>query len=225
MTMRIDDTLGVLAVLTISFHTLQAEAPLDEPQEARGKWHATASIGAGFQGEQKVSSGPNGYTLYQSTDPGIHLETEISAEVIPSLEVGFSIGWISNPIDSFREEYSIGGVTYSDTSSADNQTDMQFPFLVTTTYRPNLSRKVSPYVGLGAGGLLYYYQYREEDIFWDTIYYSTEFAFGLQGRAGIDFKVGENMGLGIAYRLTGAFTSEIMEDTVITHSILLSLRF
>lgn len=148
--------------------------------------------------EETISSGipPANFTSGTVTfNPGIRGNIALGYNINQSWAAEFETGVLWNSIDSF-DSTTLSTVG----ASFDTYT---IPLLVNIVYRIPIKGPWTSYLGVGAGGaasiLSYSQTYLGTRYSWD----SSDFAFGYQAKAGLQYKLSRNASLGIAYEFLG----------------------
>jgi len=179
-----------------------------------GGFYAKFDIGAAFQDTADISeflgfaANP---TLDLETDPGFRLGLAGGLQLNDSLALELESGVTYNAVDS------VGGISLS---GAGVELDIyQVPVLLSLIYRIPIGDHFSAYLGGGAGGV---YALLEGDESEDDI------TFAWQVQAGAEWAIGENLNLGVGYKLLGTGEIEWADvatvDSLLTHSVLASIR-
>jgi opacity protein-like surface antigen len=156
---------------------------------------------------------------------GIPLDPNVDLEMDPGIRAGVALGLHLS--DAFAIELesgvaynqmdSIDGLSFSDAGVELNV--YQVPVLLNAIYRIPVGDRFGAYVGAGAGGVIALLDGDESD---DDVTYAW------QVQAGVDFKIGESLNLGVGYKLLGTGEIEwagfMTIESLMTHSVFASLR-
>jgi opacity protein-like surface antigen len=179
-----------------------------------GGFYVKFDVGATLQDDAKVSE-----------FVGIPLSPEVDLEMDPGFRIGLAGGLQLN--DSLSLELE-SGVTYNaidsiagiSLSGSGVELDIyEVPVLLSLICRIPIGDHFSAYLGGGAGGVFALLEGDESE---------DDLTFAWQVQAGAEWAIGENLNLGLGYKLLGTgeidWAGVMTIDSLLTHSVLASLR-
>lgn len=130
-------------------------------------------------------------TANASFSPGIRGDIALGYNINKSWAVEFDTGVLWNSMDK------VNGVSLS---SVDTSFDTYtVPLLVNINYKVPLKGPWFPYAGVGVGGAVSILSYSQAGYSWEN----SDFVFGYQAKAGLQYRLTQNASLDIAYEFFG----------------------
>lgn len=157
-------------------------------QNYPGSVYFNGSLGGALQQDMTVRNAGNGKVGF---DPGVRFDFSGGVNFTPYFSGELETGIIANRLDTFD------GVSLSSMGQRGDLT--QFPLLANAILRIPLRYGVTPYVGVGCGGIastLYLRQPGDRGT-------DTDFTFAYQAQAGVRWALNRNMECGVGYKFLG----------------------
>jgi len=154
-------------------------------------------------------------------NPGTRANIGLGYNINDSLAAEFGSGLIYNSMDK-------GGTVHLDTLNQ-GLDQYSIPMIASLVYRVHGAGPITPYIGVGAGGLLDIVDIKNGPHSTDT-----DFTFAWQAQAGIRYAVCEHASVGLGYQFLGSldqhfYDKYLNEDLtfkgVYTHAILLTFTW
>ncbi len=155
-------------------------------------------------------------------DPGVRVDVAVGHRFSEALAVELEAGFAENAVNEAKFTGTMNGVGYDQKFSINNVNLWQVPVLVNGIYTFNVSPKLKPFVGAGAGGIYTLVETKGSS--------RDDFTFAYQGQAGVDYLFTDTLSLGLTYKFLGTLDHDfggVRTEPIYTHSILaaLTLRF
>jgi opacity protein-like surface antigen len=192
-----------------------AAALTAQAQETNGPFYLKAEAGAAFQQGLAIKGGDK-----MDFDTGFRFDIGPGWQFTPSLAAELEVGVIYNTVDS------IGSLPVSSYGGSANF--YQVPVLANLVFTLPLQGPLRPYIGAGVGGVA-------------TVVDLTtplgevndsDFVFGYQALAGVQYALSEHVELGAAYKFLGTTDHHWSQDSVTldteptySHSVLVTLTW
>ena len=202
---------GIGAAAMLGMGTCQAQ---NEP----GQIYFNGSLGGALQQDMRVKNagGKVGF------DPGVRFDYSGGFNFSRNFSGELETGVIANRLDTFN------GVSLSSMGQKGYLT--QIPLLANLIFRAPLQYGITPYIGVGAGGVastLYLRQPGDRGS-------DTDINFAYQAMAGVKWALTPNLELGVGYKFLGTPPHTWFQDDpnfytrsgkMFSHSILATLKF
>jgi opacity protein-like surface antigen len=185
----------------------------------------------GFFSNRQYLTVSAGTALQQNITLRDDLGNRVEATFKPGFQLGVAVGLESPKGWAFELETSfiynafdkIDGVPVN--SAGANLEMLETPLLFNVLFKPKLARALSGYVGVGLGGVAT--MFYSDQTFWGS--YTTDFTFGYQGMAGLNYRFDERWELGLAYKFLGTTDHDlgfgIKSGGTFTHSFLICVSY
>ena len=185
------------------------------------KVYLNADVGGVFQQDATITvSAVPGVRNTATFNPGIRGDITVGYNLNDSLAVELESGVICNSIDKIG-----GGSISSDNKSFDF---CSVPILADVVYKVPTGSAWTPYLGVGAGGVVNRADFRNGG----THYCDTTLTFAYQAKAGVDYALTENVSVGIAYKFLGTPNQRyylsgvhMKFDGIYTHAVVASFTW
>jgi len=175
--------LAVITLATLLHQPGRAQTLFDEP-----RWELRLDMGGTIPQDANLprfGEPVSGQQLKLS--PGFQMDFAFNYKLTPWLAIGPELGFLYNSVNSF------GDISYHDTFL------FQMPMMANLTLEyPNQTR-LRPYIGGGVGGVATALTFGE-DYDWGPDGIGSNFTFGFQAFAGLNFQLNQSTYLGAMYR-------------------------
>lgn len=215
-----------LRLITVTGAAIVVSAMGASASDLSDNLYLNADVGGVFQQDatfsQSVIPGVKQTATY---NPGIRGDVTVGYNLDKSLAVELESGVICNSIDK------IGGVTLS--SIPQSFDFCSIPILANVVYKVPTGNAWTPYLGVGAGGIVGMTDFKNQ---FGTHYCDSTFTFAYQAKAGVDYALTKNASVGIAYKFLGtlnqryylngpSLSDHIKLDGIYTHAVMASFTW
>lgn len=162
---------------------VRAQDLMDEPS-----WELRLDMGGTIPQDARLTRfGDPVSGEFMKLSPGFQMDFAFNYKLTPWLAIGPEMGFLYNSVSSF------GDISYHDTFL------FQMPIMANLTLEyPNQTR-LRPYIGGGVGGVATALTFGE-DYYWGPDGIGTDFTFGFQAFAGLNYQLNQSTYLGVMYR-------------------------
>jgi opacity protein-like surface antigen len=119
--------------------------------------------------------------------PGFQMDFAFNYKLTPWLAIGPELGFLYNSVSSF------GDISYHDSFL------FQMPMMANLTLEYPTQGRLRPYIGGGVGGVVSSLTFGE-DYYWGPDGIGSDFTFGFQVFAGVNYRLSQSTYLGVMYR-------------------------
>jgi len=200
-----------------------SQGAFDEPIFVEPRWELRLDMGGTIPRDATLNCFGEPLTgQLLKLSPGFQMDLGFSYKLTPWLAVGPELGFLYNSVNSF------GDFSYPDTSL------FQMPIMANLTLEPPTQGRLVPYLGGGVGGVASILTFGE-DYYWGPDGTGSDFVFGFQIFAGLNYRLSPSSHIGVMYRFlytdnqdwnvewwTG-YRLHVAADSIQVHSICLVL--